>query len=168
MAQTAAQAVNARHAVVSLRMEHSPDRTSRWPVEALDKAGESRTEVPIVHGGQLLGLVTVAMAPGQPLRTGEHQLLTDLAQQAALVFRNAHLAADLADQVERLRQHTDELAQSRRRLINAADAERRRLEQAIAGHVLPHLATVPERLRLLSERAEAAPEPVAPDDVTPL
>ena len=169
VAQAAAQPVNVRHAVVNLRMEHGPDRTSRWPVESVDKPGESRTEVPIVHGGQLLGLVTVAMAPGRRLRAGEHQLIADLAHQAALVFRNAHLAAELSDQVERLRQHTDELAQSRRRLINAADAERRRLEQAIAGHVLPHLATMPDRLRLLSERAEAVPAaPVAPQDVTVL
>lgn len=169
MAQAAAQAVNARYALVNLRMEHGPDRTSRWPVESLDQPGESRTEVPIVHGGQLLGLVTVAMAPGHPLRAGEHQLIADLAHQGALVFRNAHLAAELSDQVEQLRQHTDELAQSRRRLINAADAERRRLEQAIAGHVLPHLATVSGRLRLLSERAAAVPaEPLASRDVAVL
>jgi signal transduction histidine kinase len=168
MAQAAAQAVNARHSVVHLRMEHGPDRTARWPLESGDKAGESRIEVPIVHGGRHLGAVTVAMAPGHPLRAREHQLIADLAHQAALVFRNAHLAAELSDQVEQLRRHTDDLAQSRRRLINASDAEHRRLEQAIAGHVLPHLATLPDRLQLLSARAKSTTEPVGPEDVTPL
>jgi signal transduction histidine kinase len=161
MAQAAGQAVNARHATVHLRMEHGPERSARWPLEAIDDVGESCTQVPIVDRGQLLGLVTVAMAPGHPLRARQHQLIGDLAQQAALVFRNAHLAAELADQVSELRGHTEELAQSRRRLITAADAERQRLEQAIAGHVVPHLETLPSQLRSLSERAEAVGSEVA-------
>jgi signal transduction histidine kinase len=163
MAQAAGQAVNARHATAHLHVEQGPGRTARWPVEAVDDPSESRTQVPIVHHGQLLGQVTVAMAPGHPLRAGQHQLIADLAHQAALVFRNAHLAAELADQVSQLRSHTDDLAQSRRRLITAADAERQRLEQAIAGHVVPHLEALPGQLRLLSELAKTATEPVGSD-----
>ena len=53
-------------------------------------------------------------------------------------------------QVEQLGHRTDELAESRRRLISAGDAERSRLEQAIARQVVTHLAPLPNRLRQLS------------------
>ena len=168
MAQAAGQAVNARHAVVHLRMDHGPDRTARWPIGSVDRTGESRVEVPIVHGETPLGAVTVAMAPGHPLRAREHQLIADLAHQGALVARNAHLEAELSDQVQLLRQRTADLTLSRRRLVTASDAEHRRLERAIAGRVLPHLTTLPDRLRLLSQQAQTAREPAGVDDVAAL
>jgi hypothetical protein len=134
----------------------------------LDNPGESRIEVPIVHGGQRLGSVTVAMAPGHPLRAREHRLITDLADQAGLVFRNARLAAELSGEIEQLRRHTDELARSRVRLINASDAEQSRLELAIAGQVIPHLEALPDRLHQLSHPAAADAEPVDAADLKPL
>src|SRR5690606_20325572 len=92
----------------------------------------------------------VEMPTGRPLRTGEHRLLADLADQAGLAFRNARLAAELSEQVEQLARRTHELAESRRRLISAGDAERRRLERAIARQVILHLTALPDHLRGLS------------------
>jgi signal transduction histidine kinase len=168
MAQAAAQAVNARHSIVQLNLDHGLNRTARWPRESLDNPGESRIEVPIVHGGQRLGSLTVAMAPGHPLRAREHRLITDLADQAGLVFRNARLAAELSGEIEQLRRHTDELARSRVRLINASDAEQSRLELAIAGQVIPHLEALPDRLHQLSHPAAPDAEPVDAADLKPL
>jgi signal transduction histidine kinase len=76
--------------------------------------------------------------------------LVDLADQAALAFRGARLAAELTGEVARLALRTGDLAESRRRLISAGDAERSRLERAIARQVAPHLAPLPEELRRLS------------------
>jgi signal transduction histidine kinase len=103
-----------------------------------------------MHLGERLGGITVRMPTGHPLRRRDHQLLADLADQAGLAFRNARLTVELSDQVEQLGARTHELSDSRRRLINAGDAERSRLERAIAGQVLPHLQPLPERLRQLS------------------
>jgi signal transduction histidine kinase len=74
-----------------------------------------------------------------------------------MAFRNAQLTAELSAEVERLSLHTDELARSRTRLISADDAERSRVERAIARQVIPHLTPLPARLRQLSQ-----PDPHAP------
>jgi signal transduction histidine kinase len=150
MAEAVAQAVNARHCVVHLRLGHGSDESARWPQQSVDRPADSHTEVPVVHGGQRLGSVTVAMPPGRPLRAREHRLLSDLADQAGLAFLNTRLAAELSSKVELLHEHTDELDRSRRRLIDTSEAEHRRLEQAIANQVIPHLAALPDRLRTLS------------------
>jgi signal transduction histidine kinase len=72
------------------------------------------------------------------------------ADQAAIAFRNAALSTELAGRVEELRLGTLELVESRRRLITAGDAERRRLERAIARDVVPHLEPLPGALSALA------------------
>jgi hypothetical protein len=104
------------------------------------------------------------MPPGRPLRRGEHGLLRALADQAALAFRNTALDAELAGHVAALDRRTQELAASRRRIIDARDSERRRLEAAISRDVLPHLLGLPvavERTRTGGDQLEALA-----DDVT--
>jgi signal transduction histidine kinase len=76
--------------------------------------------------------------------------MADLADQSGMAFRNARLAAELSGQVEQLGHRTHELAESRRRLISAGDAERSRLERAIARQVVLHLDPLPGQLRHLS------------------
>jgi signal transduction histidine kinase len=87
--------------------------------------------------------------------------MADLAHQAGLAFRSAQLTAELSGQVEQLDLHARDLTKSRRRLITAGDAERSRLEQAIAGQVLFHLSPLPNRLRELSRRDDATSLDVA-------
>jgi signal transduction histidine kinase len=90
------------------------------------------------------------MPAGHALRPREQRLLTDLADQAGLAFRNARLTAELSGQVELLGNRTRELGDSRQRLITASDAERSRLERAIAQDVGLHVGPLPDRLRQLS------------------
>jgi signal transduction histidine kinase len=106
--------------------------------------------------GERLGTITVEMPAGHPLRAREHRLLADLADQAGMAFRGARLTAELSGEVARLGRQTDELDQSRRRLITAADAERSRLERAIAREVLLHLQPLPDRLHQLSSARPGA------------
>ena len=150
MAEAVARAVSARQCAVHLRLGHGSEESARWPQQSVDRPTDSHTDVPVVHGGQRLGSLLVAMPPGRPLRPREHRLLSDLADQAGLAFLNARLAAELSSKVELLQEHTDELDRSRRRLIDTSEAEHRRLEQAIASQVVPHLASLPDRLRTLS------------------
>jgi signal transduction histidine kinase len=135
---------------VTLHVEAGADTVANWPPgEELGSAGVL-VRVPVIDGGDRLGGIEVAMPPGQPLRPLERRLLADLAEQAALAFRGARLAAELTGEVERLALRTGDLAESRRRLISAGDAERSRLERAIGRQVSPHLAPLPEELRRLS------------------
>jgi signal transduction histidine kinase len=107
----------------------------------------------VTDRGERLGLIAVELAPGRSLRTHDADLLRALAEQAAIAFRNARLAADLANQVAELDRRTGELLESRRRLITAADAELARLERSIAREVVPHLEPLPEALAELAAGA---------------
>jgi signal transduction histidine kinase len=135
---------------VRLQVDHGPDRDAHWIQHGLDPVGTSTARIPIVHGAQPLGSLIVVMPAGRPLRAKDHRLLADLADQAGLGFHNARLSAELAGQVEQLRRHTIHLAESRRRLITAGDAERSRLERAVADEVLLHVGQLPDRLRHLA------------------
>jgi GAF domain-containing protein len=151
VAEAAAQAVNAGRALVSVHVAAGPDRVVAWPRLGPEDASASRVAIPVVDHGERLGSITVEMAAGHPLRPRDQRLLVDLADQAALAFRNAQMTTELSTEVEQLSLHTYELDRSRARLINAGDAERSRVERAIARQVIPHLAPLPDRLRQLSQ-----------------
>ncbi len=149
VADAAGRAVHARHVRVRLHVPSGPDEVSDWPTESVEDKGE-RLDVPVVDRGELLGRVEVTMPPGRTVRPVGRRLLVDLAEQAALAFRSARLAAELTVEVERLARRTEELDDSRRRLISAGDAERSRLERAIDRRVAPYLAPLPDRLDRLA------------------
>jgi signal transduction histidine kinase len=92
--------------------------------------------------GEQVGSVEVTMPPGRALRTFERQLLTDVAAQAGVAFRNLLLEAELTAKVEQGQAQSAELAASRRRLLGAEDEARERLAGAIRRNVVPHLAAV--------------------------
>ena len=156
VAEAAAHAVNASSAVAAVHVHAGPDWVAAWPMTGGDDADPSRITTPVVDHGERLGSITVNRGAGHPLRPRDQQLLADLADQAALAFRNARLTAELSAQVEQLGLHTRELDQSRARLISAGDAERSRVERAIDRQVITHLAPLPERLRRLSQSGPAS------------
>ena len=168
VADAAAHAVNARRAVVSIRVEAGPDRVAAWPPFTAGDAAASRVAIPVVDHGERLGSITVEMAAGHPLRPRDHRLLADLADQAGMAFRNAQMTAELSAEVQQLSLHTHELDQSRARLINAGDAERSRVERAIARQVIRHLAPLPDRLRQLSQSEPHGPNALDTTQLTPL
>ena len=158
VADAAGTAVNASTVTVRLHVPGRPDEVVRWPVIEADEGAPapvsgSRTEVPVLDRGERLGIIAVEMPPGRSLREHDTRLLRDLGEQAGIAFRNARLAADLANQVAELDRRTGELQESRRRLITAADAERARLERSIAREVVPHLEPLPEALTELAGSA---------------
>ena len=106
VADAAAQAVNARRVVVRLHVETGPDRIAVWPPSGTDDPTASGVAVPVIDRGELLGSITVEMPAGHPLRPREHRLMVDLANQAAMAFRNVRLTAELSGQVEQLSRRT--------------------------------------------------------------
>ena len=168
VAEAAANSVNASRAVATLWVDSAPDQAATWPPDAANSSGASVTVVPVVDRGEQLGTITVTMPAGHDLRTRDQRLLADLADQAGMAFRTARLAAELSGQVDQLDHHTQQLADSRRRLISAGDAERSRLEQAIGRQVLRHLTPIPSRLRALSQPEGPGTHPLQPAQVAPL
>jgi signal transduction histidine kinase len=150
VADAAGHAVSASRVIVRLNVKAGPDRIATWPPFGADDSAASGVAMPVVDRGERLGSITVEMPAGHRLRPWEQRLLADLADQAGMAFGSVRLTAELSGEVEQLSHRTNELAESRLRLITAADAERSRLEREISRQVVPHLAPLPNRLRHLS------------------
>jgi signal transduction histidine kinase len=133
-----------------------PRESAPSPVVALNGTAElpgpgvPARMVPVRHGDDLLGAISLTKPPNEPLSSTEDGLLRHLASQASLVMRNAQLTAELRATIE-------ELLASRRRLVGAQDAERRRIERNLHDGAQQQLIALAIQLGLLAESA-ADPE----------
>ena len=125
----------------------------RWPGPGRDVARRCRragstaevaVDIPVVDRDEVLGHIELEMAAGRSLRERDLTLLQrhrrpggDRVPQREPDGRADRRASNSCGF------GTLELAESRRRLITAGDAERRRLERAIARDVVPHLEPLP-------------------------
>jgi signal transduction histidine kinase len=169
MAQMLAEGTGARWAQVWLVVDDRPTLAATWPPEATDDtAGRStdprhavapgRRTRPVLHGGQLLGVLVVQERDHVPLTTIEERLFAGLAGQAGLVLRGASLRTELEQRAVELSARADELRLSRERVVDAQDAERRRLERDIHDGAQQHLVALAVNLRLAATLAETAPD----------
>jgi len=111
----------------------------------------------VTHGGELLGALSLHKPRNEPLTTTEDELLRHLASQAGLVLRNAALTAELQASI-------DDLRASRRRLVGAQDAERRKIERNLHDGAQQQLIALTIQLSLL---AESAGDPAAVRELVP-
>ena len=95
------------------------------------------------HQGEQLGAITVSMHANDPMNPTKEKLIRDLAGQAGLVLRNVRLI--------------EELRASRRRLVAAQDAERRRLERNIHDGAQQQLVALQVKQRLVESTIERDP-----------
>ena len=102
--------------------------------------------VAVRHGNELLGALALQKPKNEPLTAAEDKLLQHLASQAGLVFRNRRLTAELRATIA-------ELTASRRRLVGAQDAERRRIERNLHDGAQQQLVALSIQLGLLEESA---------------
>jgi signal transduction histidine kinase len=156
MAQTVAAGTGAEQVVVWLRVDDQlhPAASSGGsppavlpPADGLPVDGQAMPalagadmSVPVVHGGELLGAISVQMPRGEPLRPAGEQLVTDVASQAGLVLSNASLVEDLRA--------------SRQRMVTAQDEARRRLERNIHDGAQQDLVSLAIKLRLAGMTVE--------------
>jgi signal transduction histidine kinase len=165
MASILAAGTGATRVDVWLRLGDDLRPVATWPTGArptepvrLSPDGElppfdgSLRATAVRHGDELLGALTLRKPPGELLNPTEEKLLADLASQAGLVLRNVRLAADLQASLEDLRA-------SRRRLVEAQDAERRKIERNLHDGAQQQLVALNVQLGLL-ERVSDDPERV--------
>jgi signal transduction histidine kinase len=98
--------------------------------------------LPVRHQGELLGALSVTKRPGESLTPTEGRLLEDLAAHVGLVLRNVGLWEELTARLEDIRA-------SRRRLVAAQDAERRRVERNIHDGAQQQLVALAIKLSLV-------------------
>jgi signal transduction histidine kinase len=131
---------------------------SAWPeTEAPQKpivvTGGSPIEVagadavlPITHGGDLMGALSLSTAPGQELHQPDLALAEELTAGMGLALRNLQLTRDLEDRVEELRE-------SRRRIVAVQDETRRRLERDLHDGAQQRLVALKVKLALAGQMA---------------
>jgi signal transduction histidine kinase len=146
MVQILATGTGAAEARVWLRLGSELRPAASWPTDGTQIpvriGGDELPEFPggehafeVRHGSELLGAITVAMPPSEPLTPDQEKLLRDVASQTALVLRNVRLI--------------EELRESRRRIVAAQDSERRKLERNIHDGAQQQLVGLAVKLRLL-------------------
>jgi signal transduction histidine kinase len=144
-----------------------PQLAASWPPDADDAAtslaasgsAEARVRsLDVLLAGERLGMLRLQEHDDQPLTPVEERLFSGLAAQAGLVLRRSRLRAELSRRAEELAVRADELQLSRRRLVDALDAERRRLERDIHDGAQQHLVALVVNLRLAQKVADRSPE----------
>jgi signal transduction histidine kinase len=113
--------------------------------------GVTRT-IAVRQGEELLGALAIQKPRNEPLSATEDKLLRDLASQAGLVLRNVRLTVELRASIEELRA-------SRRRLVEAQNLERRKLERNLHDGAQQQLVALKVRLGLM-DRLAGDPERV--------
>ena len=167
MARVLREGTGAESATVWLRSGEELRPAATHPVEsngfAPVRIGDDA--LPVISGadgvvavesqGELLGALTVVKRRGEALTPVEHKLIDDLARQAGLVLKNVALTAELLRRMEDLRE-------SRQRLVQAQDQERRRLERNLHDGAQQHLVALKVKIGLVkmlmqrdAERARA-------------
>jgi signal transduction histidine kinase len=160
MAAILAHGTGATRVDVWLRLGRELRPVATWPADATTPAPMSLVgdeELPAIedatravavrHGDELLGALALEKPRNEPLSPTEDRLLQDLASQAGLVLRNVRLTAELQATI-------DELRASRRRLVEAQDEERRKIERNLHDGAQQQLVALTVQLGLLDRLAE--------------
>ena len=159
MASILAQGTGATRVDVWLRVGGELRPVAVWPADAAERgtialAGDDELPtfddtraVGVRHGDELFGALTLEKPRNEPLTPTEDKLLQDLASQAGLVLRNVRLTAELQANV-------DDLRASRRRLVEAQDEERRKIERNLHDGAQQQLVALTVQLGLLERLAE--------------
>jgi len=175
MARVLADGTGAESAQVWVDMVDRGVLAATWPPAHVPAAGSVARRMPVRHGEENLGALVVFEPPGVTLTPVAERLFAGLADQAALVLRGARLRAELEQRLAALSVRAEELRVSRERLVDAHDAERRRLERDIHDGAQQHLVALAVNLRLAGtlatrsiDRADAllAEQERAADDAT--
>jgi len=157
-ARVIAEGTGAQRAEVWIRVGGSLRRAASWPPDGgPDEDGSGEHTVRVVHQGEDLGEIRIRTEPAHPLRQTDEKLLRDLAAQTASVLRNMGLASELQARIKELSRRAEELRASRSRIVQAHDAERRRLERNIHDGAQQHLVALAVKLRLAGSVAGKDP-----------
>ncbi len=109
---------------------------------------EADYSLPVTHGGDLLGGISLVKGRGESVTPSEEALLRDLVSGMGLALRNSRLTARLQEQVE-------ELEASRERILAADDEARRTLEHDLDSGPQQQLVAMKVMLGPVRKQAEA-------------
>jgi signal transduction histidine kinase len=170
MARLLAEGTGARWAQVWVSASGRLTLVATWPADAdtsqeppallpgaRDASGPGLRALAVTHGGEALGVLRLQERPGLLLAPIEERLFIALADRAGLVLRHVGVRTDLEVRRGELAERAGELKASRRRLIEAQDSERRRLERDLHDGAQQHLVALTVNLRLAQALTRSSP-----------
>jgi signal transduction histidine kinase len=111
--------------------------------------------VPLVVGQDLVGIIACSPRPRHHLCPPDLELLGVLGREAALALRNVRLESELRQRLDEIEDQTEQLRQSRQRLVSVQDAERRRIERDLHDGAQQQLVALAAKLKRASLAAPA-------------
>jgi signal transduction histidine kinase len=147
IAQAVARGMGSRQARVRLLLPGGQARTATWPSDATGNFGQTFA---VSDGGETVGEIE---AEG----SGDQGLTEALTGQAGLALRTLRLSAELDARLAQLEAQAEELAASRTRLVQAQDAERRRLERDLHDGIQQELVVLIAKARLARNQLDRDP-----------
>lgn len=155
IARVLGEGIGAERARVRLSIGDELREVASWPEEPAVDEGSTADHrddftAEVRHRGELLGALSVAMPPNDPMNPSKELLVHDLAAQAGLVLRNERLTAALKARL-------GELKAAQKRLVSAQDHERRKLERNIHDGAQQQLVALQVRQRLAHQLVDRDP-----------
>ena len=130
--------------------------------ETFVAADGSLVELDLVENGRAVTLLPHSKRPVGALvhdpRLVELSAFHDIAAAASLAIRKDRLNEELQARIDELRRREEDVRESRRRLVTAADAERQRLERNLHDGAQQRLVSLSLSLRLAQARVRTSPE----------
>jgi signal transduction histidine kinase len=170
VARIVAEGSGFQSARVWLRVDDALTAAAAWPPPAstpapvglsgdeLPPLPDAQLTLPVLHGQELIGAITVRQAPGEPISATDLQLLHDIAPPAGLVLRNVRLTTELAGRLGAISAQSAEIRASRERIVATQDAERRKVERDIHDGAQQHLVALMVQLRVARTLVTRNPE----------
>jgi signal transduction histidine kinase len=155
---------------VWLRIDDQLTAAAAWPPgsstpapialtgDELPPLPDAQLTLPVLHGDELIGAITVRQSPGEPLFAADLRLLQDIAVPAGLVLRNVRLTTELAGRLDAISVQSAEISASRERIVAAQADERRRVERDIHDGAQQHLVALMIQLRVARTLVTRNPE----------
>jgi signal transduction histidine kinase len=130
-----------------------------WLPAVLGDDEEVIRVAPITNSGELLGMIVVRRPEGAlQFAEPDEQALTELARQVGLALHNVKLDSALQESLDEVRRQADELRASRSRIVEAGDAQRRRIERDLHDGAQQHLVALAVNVNLARQIADTDPE----------
>ncbi|MGH3383643.1 MAG: ATP-binding protein [Nocardioidaceae bacterium] len=146
--------------VLNLRADEgvAPDVVASSVAGAPREPNEPATlRVRLTHAGEVLGIIECGPRLDGAVTAEDEQVLATLARQAALAVHNARLSGELAARLERIQAQAADLEESRARIVQAGDVERRRIERDLHDGAQQQLIALLARLRLARNQLRREP-----------
>jgi signal transduction histidine kinase len=144
--------------IVNARVSGNAWASSWLPALLPQEPAAAIRVAPLTHQGALLGLIVVErQRQAASLAEESDETLEELAREVGGALQNARLDSALEATLDQLRQHAAELQASRARIVEAADAERRRIERNLHDGAQQHLVALAVKAGLARELLQRDP-----------